>query len=52
MTSDEPRTVNEAVGELANVNWKLPLGSNVGFTRVGGVALRFAELEANKVSEA
>jgi hypothetical protein len=50
--SEEPRTVNGAAGELVNVNWKLPLESTVGSRRVGRVVLRFAELEANKVSEA
>ena len=52
MRSDEPRTLNEPAGEFVKLNWKLPLGSTAGFSRVGGVALRFTELEANKVSEA
>ena len=44
--------MNGAAGELVNVNLKLPSESIVGFSRVGRVVLRFAELEANKVSEA
>jgi len=50
--SEELRTVMEAAGEFVNVNWKLPLGSIVGFTSVGGVALRLVLLEANNVSDA
>ena len=49
--SEEPSTVNETLGELVKLNWKLPLGKIVGSRRIGEVALEFAELEANNVSE-